>query len=613
MSKPGFWLTRVTVTGSDVPDAEVSFSAGLNVISGPSDTGKTYIARCIDFLFGASKPPKKVPEAVPYELVSLGLRRIGDDSDIILQRSLRGGDVRLCGIGREERDLGARHDPDKTDTVSYFLLELSKLADRKVRTNKAGKTRQLSFRDIARLIVVDEEKVISERSPILSGQHTGKTVESSVFRLLLTGVDDASVILKADDKIARSQQGAKIELLDDLLTPLRAQIVGLGLKEDPMLLRQELEKIEDLFDLASAELQAEQETVAATESRRREAWTHLRQVESRMDVLSELQVRFELLNEQYNSDLRRLEAISDAGFRLGQMKEVRCPVCGALPEHHDQEHQRSHAVPNDVANACLAEAGKIQNLLSDLESTLAENAKEIKNLRIERDRKRSELAAIGAEMQNRLQPRVQAALRKFRESQTERDRYRRAFELHDQVQHLENIRSKSIMPAQLSPAKGPALVVGADEAEEFTKEVENLLRAWNFPNLDRVTFSEENQDLVISGRLRSSYGKGVRAVTHAAFNFALLKYCLSHSMPHPGLVVVDSPLVVYREPDPDERGFAPGLKDAFYRSLAASFEDSQVIILENEDPPDDIRDVANLIRFTGTSSGRYGFLHKQPS
>jgi len=40
------------------------------------------------------------------------------------------------------------------------------LDGRRVRTNSRGTTRALSFRDLAPLIVVDEESVISEASPI---------------------------------------------------------------------------------------------------------------------------------------------------------------------------------------------------------------------------------------------------------------------------------------------------------------------------------------------------------------------------------------------------------------------------------------------------------------
>jgi hypothetical protein len=79
-------------------------------------------------------------------------------------------------------------------------------------------------------------------------------------------------------------------------------------------------------------------------------------------------------------------------------------------------------------------------------------------------------------------------------------------------------------------------------------------------------------------------------------------------MPHPGFVLIDSPLVVYREPDTDEGGFSHDVKDAFYRSIAEDFSASQVIIFENEDPPADLDADANVIRFTGAPHGRQGFI-----
>jgi hypothetical protein len=81
-------------------------------------------------------------------------------------------------------------------------------------------------------------------------------------------------------------------------------------------------------------------------------------------------------------------------------------------------------------------------------------------------------------------------------------------------------------------------------------------------------------------------------------------------MPHPGFVLVDSPLVVYREPDTDEGGFSHDVKDAFYQSIAEDFRASQVIIFENEDPPSELGADANIIRFTGAFHGRQGFIPK---
>lgn len=145
------------------------------------------------------------------------------------------------------------------------------------------------------------------------------------------------------------------------------------------------------------------------------------------------------------------------------------------------------------------------------------------------------------------------------------------------------------------------------ETEEFSRVMEQILRSWHFPNLERVTFNEKEHDVIISGRSRTSHGKGIRAITHAAFNLALLKYCNTKPLPHPGNVVIDSPLVVYKEPDKDE-SLDPEVKDLFYREIAVAFSSSQVIIFENDDPPMDVSNIATVIRFTGTDHGRRGFI-----
>ena len=73
MSTYGFYLTRLRLTGTGLPDASVDLEDGLNVITGPSDTGKTFIAQCIDFMFGGSTPPEPIPEAEGYEQIHLSL------------------------------------------------------------------------------------------------------------------------------------------------------------------------------------------------------------------------------------------------------------------------------------------------------------------------------------------------------------------------------------------------------------------------------------------------------------------------------------------------------------------------------------------------------------
>lgn len=607
MAMTGFRLTHLTLTGHGVPNAEVKFSAGLNVISGPSDTGKTFIVQCIDYMLGGSKEPKRIPEAERYETILLGLQSSRTDAEVVLERSLRGGNFKLHGDGAE-RQLGAKHQGGEKDTVSDYLLNLSGLTGKRVRTNKDGKTRDLSFRDLARLILVDEEAVIRELSPIHTGQHISATAESAVFRLLLTGVHDASLIANDDPKTAKGKQAGKVEILELLLERTQRSMSDLQLSGDAEVWREKLKLVDTLYEAAAAELAVEQQSAATLEARRHASATQLRKIESRTDVLTELQRRFALLEQQYLSDLRRLEGIAEAGNRLGQMNEERCPVCGALAEHKEHDHQKEQATPESVAQACLAEAKKIKSLMADLHATRAQNDQQVQQLRVDGEEVGRTLVSIGTELAEHLKPRVEHALQRFRESQSERDACRRALELSGRAAELQGLLAEI---ANRKAEKGESLSsakVRSDEAEEFSKEVESLLSDWHFPNLDRVTFSDGDQDVVISGRSRASHGKGVRAIAHAAFNLGLLRYTIKHAMPHPGLVLIDSPLVVYREPDTDEGGFSRDVKDAFYNSITTEFRESQVIIFENEDPPASLESSSNVIRFTGTNHGRQGFI-----
>lgn len=610
MTKGGFHISRLTLTGIGVPKAEVCFKTGLNVVSGPSDTGKTFIVQCIDFMFGASTLPKSIPEAESYDLLQIGIRTPYKADEIILERGIRGGDIILYQKSGEKLTLGTKHRDGDESTVSNFLLTLSGLVGKKIRTNSRGTTRSLSFRDIARLILVNEETIIRELSPIYSlrGGYSTRPVESSVLRLLLSGVDDGSVIVKEDVKVARGKQQGKTEVIEVLLDRARQRSVELNLDGSVTDWQQSLTRVDSLFSVASAELAVEQKIVAKIEERRRIVWTHLRKIESRKNVLTELQRRFELLQQQYVSDLRRLETIAEAGIRLGQMKEESCPVCGSLAEHHVLTHQSPKSAPDDVATASLAEANKIKILITDLQSTQISNDAEIERLAADCEIKQTELNTIASELADQIKPRVNAALQKLRDSQSERDLYRRALDIQSRVDELTILLREVTNMKPEKPSGGTSTKVGADEAEGFCQQIEYLLKDWQFPGLGRVTFSEEDQDIVISGRDRTSHGKGVRAIAHAAFNLALMRLCLIESLPHPGLVVIDSPLVVYREPDTDEGEFSRDVKNAFYRSIAKEFPVAQVIIFENEDPPIDLGESANVIRFTGANHGRRGFI-----
>jgi len=49
----GIWITSITVVGHPTrQDSTISFKSGLNIVYGPSNSGKSWVLQCIDYLFG---------------------------------------------------------------------------------------------------------------------------------------------------------------------------------------------------------------------------------------------------------------------------------------------------------------------------------------------------------------------------------------------------------------------------------------------------------------------------------------------------------------------------------------------------------------------------------
>lgn len=609
MSDYGFQIRRLALTGADLTPAEVEFTSGLNVITGPSDTGKTFILQCIDYVLGARSHPDELSEAEAYETVVLELDAVSDGSRYVLKRALRGGDIALTrsSDGSTEQ-LRGQHAAGRIDTVSYFLLQLSGLSDKYIRTNNRGETRAISFRDVANLAIVSEQDVIRESSPLHASSGYQQTASRSVFRLLLSGIDDSAVVAVEESRISRVRVEAKTDVLKGMLDQLYDQIAEQPIEGDIGDLRDQLNRLDATYQSIEERLSESGAEMADIEERRLKAWSNLRETRGRLDVLVGLTERFSLLTKQYESDLRRLDAIAEAGSRLGDIGVEQCPVCGALPEHHDQEHLDNPG-SDAVTESAAAEADRIRSLMGDLNATRQEVAAEHDELLSKQEQLQGELAEVTTTIQEELRPRAQESADKLRELASTRQQAQRYLELLERVQALE-AQIQDVQNEEVASARQEFASLPTSTAGEFAQEVEARLAAWNFPDLERVTFSETEWDVVISGRSRASHGKGVRAVTHAAVTTGLLRYCANNEKPHPGFVLIDSPLVVYREPDPDEVALDTSVKAAFFADLESSFLAEQVILLENDEPPANISasDKVNIIRFTKRDEGRYGFI-----
>lgn len=610
-------LVHLTVLGPSVRPATVEFGSKLTLMRGPSDTGKSYIADAIDFMLGA-KALKDIPEREGYNTVLLGIRLPSGES-VTLARALQGGGFRLfSGDYRAHplpvagKALSAAHDAKKTGNLSRYLLGKIGLDGKMIRKDGTGKTIPLSLRKLVPFFVVGETAIQSEKPPVESGQHSDRTANISTFRVLLQGEDDSALQPNDSPTEQRRSKAAKKDVIDTLLAELRGQ-----LRTDETLkqVEQRGQRLQGTITESAGTI--EQFAVARQQWGRTLATSERLVSTARRSVaeLDALDARFALLYAQYTSDLDRLEAVAEAGTLLGYFSPGRCVFCGAEPEH---QHLNEDCADDTTAFAesVREEQRKTAALREDLLQAVA-------GLRADRAGKADRLATYTAEAVRARSEiaRLDAALTpqqlELRELITSSQQLERDGETIRRIQRLEALRAEiesEPRPDALSPTAG----LRRDAVGELSQMLAARLRAWGFHDADNTSYSFDAQDVISANQLRSAHGKGVRAVLHAAFTISLAQYCIDNDLPHPGFVVLDSPLVVYRAPDPNTTIDADALDTAslagrFYADVQSNFS-GQIIVLENENPPDALSAGSVDIPFTkNPSQGRYGFFPHNPA
>ena len=589
-----YYIDKLVVSGIGKKDSIVEFSKGLNIIYGPSNTGKTYIVKCIDYLFSSDDVP--FDNTLGYNSVTLIVQT--KSGSVKISRKIDENQFEVVSTDSKiESGTYSRTNTRFERTINYVWLRLIGIdGQRNIIKNENYAKQKLTWRTFIHMFFLTEERIINQHSIILPIAPTGNTATISAFLFLATGNDFGDVTPHEERSIVEAKKTALITYINSELSSLadrKGELIEISRASDSIKegnIEEALESYVD--DLGKKE---EEVTIALNENRQL-----LKQISENNERLAECSVllnRYENLKTQYLADITRLSFIIDGDINKPLEHFEKCPVCDteicieSTPNYLDAskaEYRRINLQVKDLVDAIDTITAEIASLEKSIE--------ELANRRIlVQQLINSELKPQISELKSKI-----LGYRCYIESQNEIEIIQKYSA--EKVAALINVETTEESFLKFRPKEHLERAI-LDIIDNILYEI---LESSNFENLTSARFDRANMDVVINGKNKSSFGKGYRAFLNTVLSTTLAKYLCQNGKYSPEILVFDSPVLSLKEP---EDKISSTMKDCLFEYFVDFIDCAQVIIVENEIPKINYKN-ANLIQFTKNKDiGRYGFLN----
>lgn len=588
-----FYIERIIVTGSGKTDSIIELSNGVNIIYGPSNTGKTYIVKCIDYMFGSEREPIDISTGYQYIKIIVRTqcgtitmsRKIGENK---IEVSSKDNNV----LSGKYATKASRTNYDKTiNSVWLSLIGINDL--HLVISNENYKKQILSWRTFSHMFMLTETKIISEYSAILSGRDTSNTAVIASLIFLLSGQDFAEIETKDTKEIKEAKKNAVKAYINKELFRLseRNQELLAQLKENPNIdIAVEIEKI-------MAEISTNEKRINSSIEENQKILAQLYEKNENLSECNVLLNRYDELTTQYDADLKRLNFIVDGEANLNASFSTHCPFCdGEVVVKKNQNY----------IDAAKSDYKKIKLQAKDLESA----SKELRSEKLSLEQEIGTLMAKKKSMEELIEKELKPQVFNLKEKLSA---YKDAIECQKEIDILKKLsEQKTADMIENDTDEESELKFKVKEhldysfINELSNGIKSFLENCNYDNLLSVIFDKADMDIVINGKKKSSNGKGYNAYFNSAVAIVLSRYMESKAKYSPDFLVLDSPILSLKENEikkPSET-----MRNTLFENIVDNQKGIQTIVIENEIPEINYKD-ANIIHFTKEkNNGRYGFL-----
>ena len=588
-----FYIEKIIVTGSGKTDSIIELSNGVNIIYGPSNTGKTYIVKCIDYMFGSEREPIDI--STGYQYIKIIVRT--QCGTITMSRKIGENKIEVSSNDNnvpsgKYATKASRTNYDKTiNSVWLSLIGINDL--HLVISNENYKKQILSWRTFSHMFMLTETKIISEYSAILSGRDTSNTAVIASLIFLLSGQDFAETETKDTKEIKEAKKNAVKAYINKELFRLseRNQELLAQLKENPNIdIAVEIEKI-------MAEISTNEKRIDSSIEENQKILAQLYEKNENLSECNVLLNRYDELTTQYDADLKRLNFIVDGEANLNASFSTHCPFCdGEVVVKKNQNY----------IDAAKSDYKKIKLQAKDLESASKELRSEKLSLEQEIGTLMAKKKSIEELIEKELKPQVFNLKEKL-------SAYKDAIECQKEIDILKKLsEQKTVDMIENDTDEESELKFKVKEhldysfINELSNGIKSFLENCNYDNLLSVIFDKADMDIVINGKKKSSNGKGYNAYFNSVVAIVLSRYMESKAKYSPDFLVLDSPILSLKEKETKKP--SETMRNTLFENIVDNQKGIQTIVIENEIPEINYKD-ANIIHFTKEkNNGRYGFL-----
>ncbi len=621
-----FFIEKLVVSGSGKKTSMVDFSDGLNFIVGPSNTGKSYIVECIDYLFGLEPSKNKsfrFDPSLGYDTFKLYTRT--PNGTVIFERKFGENKINLSGTDPnfEHGNYSLGHTA-KRNISSVWLQMIGINEPHKILQSQAGKTQQLTWRSFLHMFFIKQDFVSRTQSvlynPELNPNMTSTPSKASAL-FLMTGKDAAEYEANEDKKIRTAKRTAVIEYIKDTVGRYANRESELLDARSNFIAKTNLSgyQIDDLraeVDGINSEIDDLQKQINSNIEQSRRLMHEIYANNGRLAECETIADTFTVLRSQYQSDIGRLTFVIDGNIAHTQLpKRERCPFCDG----------RINAKGNDsYIDAAYAELQHIRVHFTELEKAERDIANEKATIESTLKKLEERKRAVDSTVSSELTPRLTTFKEKL-------SLYRYITEINKELDVIRaEERTFNLELFEKETEEEPTEVkhdinkfFDAETVQTFQEKLIVVLEACHYDGASSARLNMETFDLEVGGRSKAiSNGGGYCGFLNTVLALAFIEFLEGQGEYSPGLLIVDSPLTQLSESEykTKQETLISGLLNylvSIYTADSTSNQTSaeQIIIIEHKDRLPILGDILGntphfkVIEFTQDKKhGRYGFL-----